>query len=206
MKRGLFIAFEGIDGCGKSTQVTKLAKHILDLDKHNHVLITREPYKNRDIRKILQAESNPYSQAENLAELFVKDRKEHLNELILPTLNQGAYVITDRYSLSTLAYQQTQGVPLEKLISLHKNVKIPDIVFLVDLPVKTALERMRKDSEREIEQKFEKEVEFIQKLRQNYLDLLNLPDYNIIKIDGTESIEEIFERQIKPSFDKFYLK
>jgi dTMP kinase len=202
--RGILIAFEGIDGCGKSTQVTKLAKHILELDKHNHILITREPYKDTSIRKILKSEDDPYSQAKKLATLFTNDRKLHFQELILPNLKNGIHVITDRFSFSTFAYQQTQGIMLNELLNIHKGLKIPDLIFIVDTPVEVAMMRMKKDSIRTTEQKFEKEIEFIKKLRINYLNLANLPNHNVVIIDGTKTIEEIFKQQIKPAFDKFY--
>ena len=205
MKRGLFIAFEGIDGCGKSTQAWKLGKYISNINKYNHVVMTREPWKNADIRKILTSDSDPYSQAKQLAELFVKDRKEHMKILISKNIIRGAHFISDRYSLSTLAYQQTQGIDLQDLLKMHKGLPIAEIIFLVDLPVKIALERMRKDNQRKTEQKFEKNVEFIEKLRRTYLELAKeLKNHNIIIIDGTKKPDDIFEKQIKPAFDKFY--
>ncbi len=204
MKRGLFIAFEGIDGCGKSTQVRKLIEHIYAIDKHNHIVMTREPYKNQDIRKILHEDEDPYSQAEKLAHLFVSDRKNHIKELIIPSINKGIHVISDRYSFSTLSYQQAQGVELWKILEMHKGLPIPDIIFLVDLPPKIAMKRMAKDNKRKKEHKFEKNLEFIEKLRKNYLNLTTLNNHNVVVIDGSKSINHIFEKQIKPAFDKFY--
>ena len=102
-KRGLFITFEGIDGCGKSTQVWKLAKYISNLSKYNHVLVTREPYRNQDIRKILQEDSDPYSQGRKLARMFVTDREVHSVELIIPNIEAGCHTLSDRNDLSTLA-------------------------------------------------------------------------------------------------------
>jgi len=205
MKRGLFITFEGIDGCGKSTQIWKLAKYISNLSKYNHVLVTREPYKNQDIRKILQEDSDPYSQGKKLAVMFVTDRKRHADEIIIPNIERECHVISDRYDLSTLVYQQTQGVPLQELISMHQGIITPNLTFIVDVPVEVAIERMKKDNERNVEQKFEKQKEFIAKLRQNYLDLQKqLPERRIIIIDGAPSVEDIFEKQIKPVFDKLW--
>jgi dTMP kinase len=204
MKRALFIAFESIDGCGKSTQAIKLAKYILDLDKHNHVLFTREPYKDKNIRKILKEEEDPYTQAERLAELFVEDRRKHIKEVIIPSILRCIHVISDRYSFSTLAYQQTQGIALKELLALHKGLPIPDIIFIIDLPAEIAIERMKKDSIRKTEQKFEKNKEFIEKLRQNYLKLASLPKHNIVVINAGGKPDEIFEEQIKPAFDKVY--
>jgi len=204
MKKGLFITFEGIDGCGKSTQVRMLAKYILELSKYNHVLITREPYKDARIRDILKKDDDPYSQAVHLAELFVNDRKEHISKIINPNLIKGMHVISDRYAFSTLAYQQTQGVPLVRLMDMHKGLPIPDIIFIVDVPANIAVKRMQKDKKRQEEQKFEKNRDFIEKLRKTYLKLAKLPNHNVVVIDGTKRIGEIFEKQIKPAFDSFY--
>lgn len=203
-KRGLFITFEGIDGCGKSTQAWLLGKYLSDLSKYNHIVMTREPWRNPDIRKILREEEDPYSQAKKLAWLFVEDRKEHLRELIDPKIKKGVHVISDRYSFSTLAYQQTQGVPLQDLIAMHKGLPIPNIIFIVDIPVKVAIERMKKDYKRTTEQKFEKDEKFMGKLRKTLLSLADLGRHKVIIIDGTKSPSEIFEKQVKPEFDKFY--
>lgn len=205
MKKGLFITFEGIDGCGKSTQARLLADYIFSLSKYNHVLKTREPYKNQDIRKILQSESDPYSQAMKLAEMFVKDRQQHVREIIAPNIRNGVHVISDRYSLSTLAYQQAQGVSLNELVKMHKGLIIPDLTYIVNVSVETAIERMKKDFKRKKEQKFEKDKKFIEKLRQSYLKLpWQLANHNIVLVDGNKSISDIFEKQIKPAFDKVY--
>jgi dTMP kinase len=208
IKRGMFITFEGIDGCGKSTQIFKLAKHIFNLDKYNHVMLTREPYKNQDIRKILREDNDPYSQALKLAEMFIADRELHTKELIGPLLSDGRHVISDRYDLSTMAYQQTQGIEFNKLLEMHQGLLIPNITFIVDLPVEIALERMKKENSREMEKKFEdpKNRKFMEDLRQNYLDLpMKISANNrIYVIDGRASADEIFDRQIKPIFDKHY--
>lgn len=203
MKRGKFITFEGIDGCGKSTQVRKLAQYILELSKYNHVLITREPFRDTKIRDILKQEEDPYSQAKKLAQLFVEDRKLHVKTIIDENLKRGLFIISDRYSFSTLAYQQAQGIPIEELIKMHKGLPIPDITFIIDVPVKTAMQRMKKDSIRKAEHKFEKNMDFIRKLRTNYFKLAKLPKHRVVMIDGRKNIEEIFEKQIKPAFDKF---
>ena len=208
MKKGRFIAFEGIDGCGKSTQVWKLAKYISEISKYNHVIVTREPYKNADIRKMLRETDDPYSQAKQLAKMFTNDRKLHVREVIKENLEKGLFVISDRYSFSTLAYQQSQGIPLKELLELHKGLPIPDIIFVVDVPPKIAMDRMNKDSKRDKgkEHKFEKDIMFMDTLRMKFFDLTRLPKHNVVMIDGRESPEDIFEKQIKPAFDKFLMK
>jgi len=205
-KRGLFITFEGIDGCGKSTQVWKFGKYLAELSKYNHIVMTREPWKNENIRKMLRETDNPYSQAKELAKMYVEDRKKHVQELIIPKIENGLHVVSDRYSFSTLAYQQAQGIPLSELLEMHKGLIIPDVIFIIDVPSKVAFKRMHKDSKRGNgkENKFEKDLKFMEKLRANFTELAKLPNHNVVVIDGTKSPEEIFEKQIKPAFDKLY--
>jgi len=203
MKKGLFISFEGIDGCGKSTQAWKTAKYLADKSKYNHIIVTREPYSDTKIRKALQSEADPYASAMELANKFVNDRKLHVMDLIEPNLAKGYHVISDRYAFSTFAYQQTQGIALSELIKMHNGLPHPDQTFLVDVPVEVAIERMKNDKSRNTEQKFEKDRFFIEKLRKNYLALCQL-NYHIDIIEGTKSIEDIFEKQIKPKIDDIW--
>lgn len=104
-KRGMFIAFEGIDGSGKSTQIKKFVLYLFDRDKHNHIVLTRNPYKDMNIRAILRADDDAMSQAEKLADLFIEDRRIFVEELVKPALEKGHTVITDRFKLATISYQ-----------------------------------------------------------------------------------------------------
>lgn len=203
-KRGKFIVFEGIDGCGKSTQLWKLAKHISDLSKYNHLLLTREPYQKKEIREILKQDESPEEQAEKLAELFVEDRKQHINDLILPALEKGKWILSDRYKHSTISYQAAQGLSHEKLIQMHQGLQIPDATFIIDLPTEVAKKRMQTDEIRSAEQKFEKSTEFQEKVRQNYLKSKQLhPNENIFIINGDRTVEEIFN-QVREIFDELF--
>jgi dTMP kinase len=203
-KRGLFITFEGPDGCGKSTQAIKLHNYAFSRDKYNHMVLTREPWGDTNLRNILKQDQDPYSKARLLAELFVRDRKEHLDKIIQPNLEKGLHVISDRYSFSTLAYQHTQGMPLKELIEMHQGCLVPDLIYIVDVPVEVAIERMKKDSDRSEEQKFERDPEFMEKLRKNYLGLEDELDYPVVVVDGKPGKEEIFQEQVKPAFDKLW--
>jgi len=190
----MFIVFEGIDGCGKSTQVWKLARYFADLSKYNHVLVTREPYKLREIRNILRKDEPAETKSEELTKLFVKDREEHLKEIIKPALEKNIIVVCDRYKYSTICYQAAQGQDIKKLIEIHKNMLVPDFIFILDIPIEIAIKRMKKDNIREKEHKFEKNPAFLEKVRQNYLKLPALfPEEKIIILDGSKTIEKIFE-------------
>ncbi|MBR9706169.1 dTMP kinase [Candidatus Pacearchaeota archaeon] len=207
-KRGLFIVFEGIDGCGKSTQVWNFARHLTNLSKYHHVLLTRNPYKSREIRAILRLTESAQTRAELLAKLFIQDRIEHVNDLVLPHINKGHHVVCDRYKLSTLAYQSAQGLPIQKLIDLHIGLPVPDITFIIDTPTEIARQRMNLDNVRDKnkEHKFEADINFQNQVRKNYLLAKNhLSEEHIKIIDGTKSINEI-ESQVKSEFDSLMLR
>ena len=201
-KKGLFIAFEGIDGCGKTTQIKKFVHYLFDKHKHNHIVFTRNPYKDVNIRAVLRADDDALSQAEKLAELFILDRTKQAEEVILPFLEKGHIVVTDRYKLSTVAYQGAQGLDMEELAKKHDGLPIPDLTIVVDVPAQVAGERMKKDMERKTEQKFEKNLEFLEKVRQNMLKSKEiLKNEKIFVVDGTKPVEDIFS-DIKDIFER----
>ena len=204
--KGKLIVFEGIDGCGKSTQLWKLAKYISELNKYNHLLITREPYQKKEIREILKQDESPEEQAEKLADLFIEDRKQHINDLILPGLEKGKWILCDRYKFSTIAYQTAQGIEMQKLIEKHSELPKPNLTLIFDLPEEIAKQRMQQDKIRSTEQKFEKSTEFQKKVRENYLKSKEFhPEENIQIIDASKSIEEIF-KEVKQIFDETFSK
>ena len=201
-KKGKFIVLDGIDGCGKGTILKKIAAYLFNKEKTSHVLLTREPYiseYNAEIRRMMKENVDPYDNANVFADLFVKDRKVHA-DWIQKELVAGHHVVCDRYKYSTLAYQQTQGISLEKLIEMHEGVLIPDLAIIVDVPVEEAIRRADKDKNRNFKEVFERQ-EFQEKLRTNYLTLLkDLPKENIVILRGVSS-DIIFE-QIKIEIDK----
>ena len=205
IEKGFFIAFEGIDGCGKSTQIRKLVHHIFEKDKHNHVILTRNPYKDTNIRAILHADSDPYSQAEKLANMYVNDRRKQVEEIVKPNLEKGHFVLTDRYKFSTISYQTAQGLLMQDLIDKQQDLPVPKITFIFDVSAEVASERMKKEdvSVRGKEHKFEADIEFAKKLRENYLraaELMKQKGERIYIINSERSPDEIFE-DVKNIFD-----
>jgi len=195
MRKGKFIVFEGIDGCGKSTQARILADRLV-------VLLTQEPYDSQiseRVRKVLREESSPYSRAEELAGLFIEDRRIHVEEYILPRIKDGENVVSDRYDLSTIAYQATQGIDINDLIERHRGLLVPDVTFLVDTPVEVCMERTDRQ-----EKKFEDDAQFQNKLRFNYLlafaKLAKNKGRNITYVDGNRAIEDV-ARDIQSEID-----
>jgi len=204
MSKGRFIVFEGIDGCGKTTQFMKFINYLYNKDKHNHILMTREPWKERKIREILREDDDAFSQAEKLANMFVKDRREHVSKLIIPNLNTGINVISDRYLFSTICYQTAQGLSMQRLIEMHRGLIVPDLIFILDLSLKEAGKRMKKEIRNE--QKFEKNKEFLEKVRKNYLKMPEVfkKHNNIEIINSNQTIRKVhddvvsaFESRIK---------
>ena len=198
----MFIVFEGIDGCGKSTQVWKLSEYLYSLSKYSHVLITREAYKDRKIREVLkQIESK--NKAETLTKLFVEDRREHIRDLINPSLEKEVIVISDRYKYSTIAFQAAEGKDMQELAKMHENMPIPDFIFILDVSSALAFNRIHKrDVEKKTSEsnKFEEDISFLEKVRQNYLKMKEIfSNEKIIIINGEKSIEEIFD-EIKKYF------
>jgi len=161
--KGKFIVLEGIDGSGKTTQIKQLAKWLNGSDlipENNHLIITREPggtQLGQSIRSLLldtSRENSPDSITELL--LYAADRAQHVNEIIRPSLNKGNWVISDRFSGSTLAYQGF-GRKLDiKLIKDLENIATqgisPDITFLLDISVEESMRRRKSRKDDRIEQ------------------------------------------------------
>lgn len=135
---GFLIAFEGIDGSGKSTQVEPVAARVRELGYD--VVTTREPTDGQCGRQIREA--NGLS-SERERELFELDRREHVREVIAPALSAGKVVITDRYYYSTAAYQGARGQDWAQIIRENERfAPKPDLLFVFDLPVNVALDRV----------------------------------------------------------------
>ena len=197
MKRGLFIVLEGIDGAGTTTQINLLHDYIKTLSKYNDVLTTHEPWKSEEIKRKLKKDKDSYSDGLQMVSLYVDDRKNHLNELIIPNLNKGVYILSDRYNMSTYAYQMTQGVSFDEIDKIHNNRQItpPDLTFYLDVDFEIARERIINRGEKL--EKFEKDKDFVIKLIDNYRKIVenNQADKSrfgdIIFIDGEKSIDEV---------------
>ncbi|MGC8851232.1 MAG: dTMP kinase [Candidatus Micrarchaeia archaeon] len=203
-EKGVFIVVEGIDGSGKGFITSRLQEYVMNRSKkYDHVLVTREPTHGRfgqRIREILRSEKDPYAGARQCLELYVNDRREHLRNHIEPALAKGYVVLCDRYKYSTIAFQQAQGIPLAELMASQQSMRSPDLVLLLDLPAKIGLERVREREGKEGNEKFE-QLEFAEKVRQNYLDVARLfPTEKIFVVDASKTREEVWA-QVKKIVD-----
>ena len=183
---GVLVNLEGIDGCGKSTQ-SKLLREKLE-EKGEKVLILKEPTKRPHGQKLWDVlHGKRKASNEEILELFVLDRKQHVEEKIQPALDDGTVILMDRYYYSSMAYQVAGGIDVEEIREKHVFAPRPDVVLIFDLPVSVALERVKGHSDAD---EFEKD-EHLEKVREAYLDLENDPLVRIVDATGTP--EEIFE-------------
>ena len=194
----MFITFEGIEGSGKSTQIQMLKEFFEK--KSLKAFFTKEPGSSeigKGIRSILLNKENKiYPQTEIF--LIFADRVQHVQEIIKPNLNEGKIVVSDRYYDSSVAYQgQREGISKIEIYELIENLDLPtpDITFLLDLPANVGLKRAKNRASLD---RFEsEEISFHEGVRQNYLDLQEQNLNRIVKIDATQSPNEIFSNIIK---------
>ncbi len=185
-RRGLLIAFEGIDGTGKTTQIRLLAEALKE--KGYGVIATCEPTNGPYGKKIRQLflKRHTVSREEELA-LFVADRRQHVNEVIEPALDSGKIVLTDRYYLSTAAYQGAAGGDPEEIIRQNEDfAPVPDLVILLVAPVVLGVHRVQKLrneslNDFEQEQGLEKVAAVFARLDRGYIK----------RLDATQSVEEV---------------
>lgn len=173
----MFIAICGIDGSGKSTQVKLLAGW---LKKNGHeVLETAEPTHaliGRIVWHVLREHTDV--DPKSFALLFMADRIEH-QKPIKNALDAGIFVLTDRYFWETYAYQGAEGVDIEWMRYIQKDMRVPDLTIILDLDPKISMKRLKTAD------KYEK-VEFLTKVRRNFLSLAKKEKLKVIKANGTK--------------------
>lgn len=205
--RGKFIVLEGGEGCGKSTQQKLLQEYLIN--KGFELFITREPGGakiSEQIREILLSLNNKEMFSRTELFLYEAARAQFIHEILKPKLNKGKFVLTDRYYYSTIAYQgYARGLDIDKIKVMNSYATeeiIPDLVLIFDVPVETGLERAKKVTGGKGDRLEQENVDFHNKVREGYLALPELlPEENIVIIDATGSIEEIFEK-VKQEVEK----
>ncbi|MDO9100698.1 MAG: dTMP kinase [Candidatus Nitrotoga sp.] len=191
MNKAKFITFEGIDGAGKSTHLTWFAETLRK--RGNEVLVTREPGGTpvgENLRDILL---NQTMHAETEAMLMFAARLEHIEQVIKPALQRGIWVVSDRFSDASFAYQGGgRGMNVAKLEQLecwvHENFQ-PDLTLLFDLPVEVARQRLSKNITLD---RFEQEKDsFFEKVRQAYLERRKKHPDRFVLINAAQSPEQV---------------
>lgn len=142
MKQGVLIAIEGIDGAGKTTQAALLRESLVS--KHYSVASTREPTRGHYGQLIRQSTyRGEVAAPEDELDWFMKDRREHVDQVIAPALERGEVVITDRYFLSTVAYQGARGIPYESILLTSEALfPAPDLAVVLEIPPDEGLARV----------------------------------------------------------------
>lgn len=184
LSRGVFIAIEGIDGAGKTTQVHRIKEHFLR--KGISVSTFKEPtdgYYGQLIREIARQGRHLYTPDEEM-NLFLMDRKEDCEKNIIPALNRKELVILDRYFYSNIAYQGALGIDKDTILNENQKIAvIPDLVIILDCAVRVGLSRI-KYSRNETPNHFEKE-DYLQKVRKIFQSLSG-PNIQILNSTADE--------------------
>ena len=183
-KKGAFICIEGLDGCGKTTQAKLLVKK---LRKSHNAVYTAEPSHGRlgtYIRdSCLYGKKRLSSVLEAL--LFAADRIEHVETEVIPALEEGRLVVSDRYVYSSLAYQGAAGLSLDWIETVNEHVLQPDLAVFIDVDPEAVVSRLKpKKSVME-------DLETQKKVRQIYLKFVE--DGRLTRIDGDRSESEVAE-------------
>ena len=196
---GVFIAFEGGDGAGKSTQARLLSQWLADEQGHD-VVLTREPGGTPvglELRRLLLDHGTELGpRAEAL--LFAADRADHVDALVRPALARGEIVVTDRYSDSSIAYQgagrDLDGDDVARLSRWATDGLVPDLTVLLDLPIEIQRVRRAGDGERSGDDRMEALSEGLhERVRQRFLDLARRDPHRYLVLDASEPRDELQE-------------
>lgn len=189
----MFIVFEGLDGSGGTTQLRLLAEALKQLPQPPEVLMTTEPSEGPAGRLIREALVSKKLGEKVLPYLFAADRRDHLDRSILPALTRQAVVLSDRYLLSSLAYQR--GVmSLEQISSLNADFRAPDATIMIDVPVEVCLERIeRRGMAREIFETRER-LNLILTAYEAAIAFRMAQGDRILRVDGHHDAVEVHDR------------
>ena len=206
----MFITFEGIEGCGKSTQAKRLVNRLRELAVP--LVFTLEPggtSVGQKIRRILLDSRNQHLSP--LAELllYAADRAQHVEEIIKPALEQEKWVLCDRFFDATTVYQgYARGLDMKLIVTLNEKASPgirPDITFLIDCAVEVGLERALKRNKiqfQEGQDRFEREKkDFHEAVREGYLTMAMEDRERFVVVDGTlkeDELEEIIFKHVEP--------
>jgi len=195
---GLFITFEGIEGCGKTTQLNLAAQALIK--KGYPVLATAEPggtALGKKIREVLLGANKITISPEAELFLFLADRAQHIREVIRPALTAGKVVLCDRFFDATMAYQgYGRGLSIAAIretFARWEGNLYPDLTFLFDLKVDEGLHRLTRRTE-EIDRMEREEVFFHQRVREGYLTLAGKEPQRIRVIEASPDISSIHEQ------------
>jgi dTMP kinase len=181
-KKGFFICIEGLDGCGKTTQAKLLTRR---LRKTYNAVYTAEPSEGKIGRFIGQYCLNAEKRLPSIVEalLFAADRFEHVTKEVLPAINEGRLVISDRYVYSSLAYQGAAGLDLAWIEKINEHAIRPDLAIFIDVLPEAVVQRLK--PKRSIMEKLETQ----RKVRQVYLYFVK--EGKLIMVNGNAPEQKV---------------
>lgn len=186
---GKFVVVEGLDGAGKSAQVDLLANYLKQCGKE--VIATKEPTIDSEAgKKIKQAIGGRIViEPLELQKLFIQDRRQHLENQIIPALKEDKFVVSSRYVLSTLVYGKADDLDIDLLLKRNDNFISPDLTIIVDAAPELCIDRIEKSRpEREL---FEKQGK-LAKVREFYKNVADRFE-NVFIVNGELPVSEVFE-------------
>ena len=197
MQKGVFITFEGADGCGKTTQIKLLDEYLKN--KGYKTLVTREPGAKGLGEKLREILLNYDGEVSSTCEsfLFLADRAQHVDCIIKPALENGTIVVCDRHIDSTVAYQgYGRGLNLEQIKKLNNIATSglkPDLTLVFDVDIETSSARVGDNKDR-MESAGK---EFFERVRQGFLEIAKQEPQRIKVINSADTIENIHDNVIK---------
>lgn len=203
MTEGVFITFEGPDGAGKTTIISKVANEL------KNTLLTREPGGidiAEQIRRVILAKENTAMDPRTEALLYAAARRQHLIEKVMPALQEGKVVLCDRFVDSSLAYQgYARGLGIDEVFQINQfaiEQMMPELTIYFDIEPELGLKRINKNKGREINRLDLEDLEFHQRVREGYHLLMERFPNRIIKIDASGTVDEVFNKTIKIVMEK----
>lgn len=195
MNKGLFITFEGCDGCGKTTVMNLVCQQLIK--KGYDILQTREPGGStiaEEIRNIILDKKNILMDSRTEALLYAASRRQHLVEVVLPALKENKIVICDRYLDSSLAYQgYAREIGIDEVMSINAfaiDKTFPQLTIYLDLTPEEGLNRIAKNDQREVNRLDLEKLSFHQKVYDGYKILIDRYPDRIKVIDARKAIQE----------------
>lgn len=193
MKKGLFITFEGADGCGKTTQLNLLAEYLKNSGRE--VVLTREPGGKGLGEKVREILLNYDGEVSDRCEsfLFLADRAQNIDIIVNPAVKDGKIVLCDRHIDSTVAYQGFgRGLDIERIKMLNNlatNGRKPDLTIVFDIDVENSMKRVGNQKDR----MESAGIEFHNRVRNGYLQIAKEEPERIKVVDASQSVEDVFE-------------
>lgn len=197
MEKGLFITFEGADGCGKTTQQKLIAKYLEE--KGYEVVLTREPGAKGLGEKVREILLNYDGEVSDRCEsfLFLADRAQHIDMIVNPAVEAGKIVLCDRHTDSSVAYQgYGRGLSVERIKMLNDlavNGRKPDMTLVFDIDVETSMIRVGDEKDR----MESAGMDFFNRVRSGYLEIAKQEPQRVKVLDAKKTIDEIHSDVVK---------